>query len=225
MGLFTPAWKSNNEKRALRSIEKMTDPEKLKRVVKEAENRYVRKAAVEKLTDQNVLADVAKNDSDSDVRKAAVEKLTDQNVLADVAKNSNDRKIRRISIKKLDNEHLADLLDFCISKLGDTYINREDMNELLFICSISKVLTRAKWMTISGKLKNVQHYDSPHYDSGSRSHTDAREYIPPHQTPTGHWSSSDCEHTDRRSSHVDIKHSDIKNGKDYFDEFPPYIKD
>ncbi|MDR1497417.1 MAG: hypothetical protein LBS59_03250 [Puniceicoccales bacterium] len=47
MRLFSPpAWKSKNEERALRSVEKMTDQEKLARVAKEAEYREVHKTAV-----------------------------------------------------------------------------------------------------------------------------------------------------------------------------------
>jgi hypothetical protein len=104
MGLFTPAWKSKNEKRALRAVEKMTDQKKLERVAKEAESRSVRATAVRKLTDQTVLADIAKNDSNWDVREAAVEKLTDQTVLADIAKNDSDGYIRSAAVKKLTDQ-------------------------------------------------------------------------------------------------------------------------
>jgi hypothetical protein len=38
MGLFTPAWKSKNENKALRAVEKMTDQKKLERVAKGAES-------------------------------------------------------------------------------------------------------------------------------------------------------------------------------------------
>jgi hypothetical protein len=74
MGLFTPAWKSKNEIRALR--------------------------AVEKITDQNVFADIAKSDSDSDVREAAVEKLTDQSLLIDIAKNDSDWHVHKAAVEK-----------------------------------------------------------------------------------------------------------------------------
>jgi hypothetical protein len=60
MELYTLAWKSENEERALR--------------------------AIEKITDRNLLVDIAKNAGDSDVRKVAVEKLICQNVYADVVK-------------------------------------------------------------------------------------------------------------------------------------------
>jgi hypothetical protein len=99
MGLFTPAWKSENEKRALKAVAKMTNQRKLARAAKDALHCSVRQAAVEKLTNQALLADVAKNAKDdnrgwgvtlSDVRQAAVEKLTDQTLLADVAKNAKN---------------------------------------------------------------------------------------------------------------------------------------
>jgi hypothetical protein len=40
MGLFTPAWKSRNEKRALKAVKKMTDQQKLEIVAKEARSEY-----------------------------------------------------------------------------------------------------------------------------------------------------------------------------------------
>jgi DUF917 family protein len=130
MGLFTPAWKSKNEEKALRAVEKMTDRKKLEEVAKTAENGKVRRAAVKKITDQSVLADIARNDKDSDVckaavekiidlspsigeivkvdkdelkkfRLAAVEKLTDQSVLADIAKNAEDEYLREAAIHRL----------------------------------------------------------------------------------------------------------------------------
>jgi hypothetical protein len=101
MGLFTPAWKSRNEKRALKAVEKMTDQQKLAKVAKEARNWRARLEAVYELTDQTVLADIAKNDKDSYMRKAAVKTLTDQTVLADVAKNDKDRDVREAAVEKL----------------------------------------------------------------------------------------------------------------------------
>jgi hypothetical protein len=92
MKLFTPAWKSENEEKAFRAVEKITDQAlmtKLAKVAKKAKHWKVRKAAVEKLTDQTVLADIAKNDINWRVRKAAVEKLTERTALIDVARNSN----------------------------------------------------------------------------------------------------------------------------------------
>jgi predicted regulator of amino acid metabolism with ACT domain len=112
MGLFTPAWNSKTEERALRAVEKMTDRTKLARVAKKAKNREVRYAAFAKLTDQDriVLADVAKNADYSDVRYDAVAKLTDQRGLADVAKNAGDSDVRKAAVANLtDQGVLADL--------------------------------------------------------------------------------------------------------------------
>ena len=52
MELFTPAWKSENEEKALAAVKKITDQKKLAQVAKKAKNWKVRKVAVEKLTDQ-----------------------------------------------------------------------------------------------------------------------------------------------------------------------------
>jgi hypothetical protein len=90
MGLFTPAWKSKNEKRALRAIEKMTDQKKLSEAAKTAESWKVRKASAEKIIDQITLARIAINDSDSNVRLAAVGKITHPAILAKIAESAID---------------------------------------------------------------------------------------------------------------------------------------
>jgi hypothetical protein len=51
MKLFTPAWKSKNEERALRAVEKMTDQKKLVQVAKEARHWAARIAAAHKLVE------------------------------------------------------------------------------------------------------------------------------------------------------------------------------
>jgi hypothetical protein len=138
MELFTPAWKSKNEKRALGAIEKMTDPKELERAAKEAKNRKARELAVKKLAirmllisllevaqkyggghisghegkliDDGILAEMAKKDSDRDVCLKAVEALTDRTLLADVAKNAEDWEVRVAAVKKLtDRAVLAEI--------------------------------------------------------------------------------------------------------------------
>jgi hypothetical protein len=84
MGLFTPIWKSKNEKRALRAVRKMTDQKKLEMIIKEDERRDIRIAAVKNLTNQTLLANIVKNDDDWDVRRVAVERLFAPDKLKDV---------------------------------------------------------------------------------------------------------------------------------------------
>jgi hypothetical protein len=59
MKFFTPAWKSENEERALHAVEKMTGQKKLAKVAKKSGHWRVRKAAVEKLTGPEALKNVA----------------------------------------------------------------------------------------------------------------------------------------------------------------------
>jgi hypothetical protein len=111
MGLFTPAWKSKNDEKALRAVEMITDQNKLYRIAKEADNRKVCQVAIEKLNDQSLLADIAKNINPR-LGEAAVKKLTSQSVLADVAKNAKDKDIRKIAVGILtDQTVLADVAE------------------------------------------------------------------------------------------------------------------
>jgi hypothetical protein len=105
MGLFTPAWKSKNEEKAIRSVKKMTDQKKLVQIIRESGNWRLRKAAVENLSDQTLLASVAIHDPEEYVRKAAVEKITDQTQLAHIAINDKDRNVRETAVK---NEYFVD---------------------------------------------------------------------------------------------------------------------
>ncbi|MDR2026288.1 MAG: hypothetical protein LBQ01_01860, partial [Prevotellaceae bacterium] len=105
MKLFSPAWNSENEKTALRAVEKITGQKKLAQVAKEAKNSNVRAAAVRKLGDADwlLLGDIAKNDSYAGVRAAAVGKLGGayRYLLADIAKNDSDKDVREVAVGKL----------------------------------------------------------------------------------------------------------------------------
>jgi hypothetical protein len=151
MELFTPAWKSKNEKKALPAVEKITDQQKLIKIAKEANSWIVRKAAVEKLTDQNALIDVAINDKDTDVRKAA--------------------------ITKLDDDHLIALFEERISTIRRS--NKHFIEEILFVCYQTERFTKASLLTrlikISEELIKAPQYadyaygseelDEPHFES------------------------------------------------------------
>ena len=102
---FTPVWKSENEEKALKAVEKMTD--ELARVAREALNWRVRVSAVKKLTDQEILTDIAKNDKNRDVCETAVDKLTNQVFLAGVAKNANNIEIRMYAAKKIIDKDIV----------------------------------------------------------------------------------------------------------------------
>jgi hypothetical protein len=109
--LFRPAWDSEDERKAIKAVNKLKNEVKLARVAKEAQNRLVREAAVKKITNQKLLADVAVNSKQlwtEPVGMAAVEQITDQNLLAYVAKN--DGWVHEEAIKKItDLNILADI--------------------------------------------------------------------------------------------------------------------
>jgi hypothetical protein len=112
MGLFTPAWKSKNHKRALDAVEKMTDQKTLAKVAKKARIGVAREAAAAKLTNQRMLADVAINAGDSGARKAAVANLTDQNALSYIAVIDRNEDVRREAIVNLTDQSVL----ICIAK-------------------------------------------------------------------------------------------------------------
>ena len=87
MGLFTPAWKSDNEEKALAFIEKCDNQEKLKIIALEKIKETRRIAAIKKLTDQVTLAEIVQKEGFLETGKAALEKMTDQTVLKEIAQN------------------------------------------------------------------------------------------------------------------------------------------
>jgi hypothetical protein len=176
MGLFTPAWKSKNKKRALRAVGKMTDQEKLGRVAKEAYCREARVPAVEKLADPAVLAYIAKNDSDSSVRLAAVKRVTDPAVLADIAKNDSDSDVCIAAAHKLVEFDLEeDLLTDLIRMLGNALKKSE--NEGTTRNAANTLLAFYRRYGTSKHGQEIRGYEGTHsggYSTHSDSHYDNR---------------------------------------------------
>ena len=113
MGLFKPAWQSNNKEKALHAVEKETDQATLAEITKNAPLVGVRIAAIGKITGRSVLVDIAKNNKDYTLREvlnrriitlrtAEIENLTNESVLADIAMNDNDEYARLTATKKTD---------------------------------------------------------------------------------------------------------------------------
>jgi len=140
MGLFKPAWQSDNKEKALHAVEKETDQAALAEITKNAPLIEVRIAAVGKLTGRSVLADIAKNNKDHTVgealnrriitlRTAEIENLTNESVLADIAMNDNDEYARWTATKKLTdltvlesiakNNYYSDVRRAAIEKLAE----------------------------------------------------------------------------------------------------------
>ncbi len=81
-----PAWRRKhtdsdyNWDKALKSIEKITDPKKLAKIVKLAPAVHIRCEAVKRIADQSILTEIAKTDAEAWVRIAAADQLNDRNL-------------------------------------------------------------------------------------------------------------------------------------------------
>jgi WD40 repeat protein len=73
---------------------KITDPQLLASLAREARSVKVRVEAARRLGDQALLADIARSDADASIRKKAIEKLDDQSVLTGIALNDRDESVR-----------------------------------------------------------------------------------------------------------------------------------
>ena len=117
MGLFKPAWQSDNEAKALAAVSKETDQGILAEIAKTAPVISVRIAAVKKLTDIPTLAGIAKSNDYPNVTQGAeerqkmlVEQITDQSTLASIAMSDNEWYVRVAAVKKItDKSILADI--------------------------------------------------------------------------------------------------------------------
>lgn len=95
MGLFTPAWKGKNEKKALAYVEKCGDQTTLATIATYAELATVRLAAVGKLKDQSVLSEIVRNERENlQIRRAAMANITDENNFANLAYTLPDEDIQ-----------------------------------------------------------------------------------------------------------------------------------
>jgi len=131
MELFKPAWKSNDETKAIKAVAEISDQQKLAKIAKEAPYWKTRIAALKKidpLQHQSLLFDLIKNDAIYQVRDIArslsekaqqmaqrnlistrvalIEKSTDQMFLANVAKSDEDSSICIAAAKKLTDQTL-----------------------------------------------------------------------------------------------------------------------
>ena len=55
MGLFTPKWMSDDRSKALKAVEKITDPQKLAVVAVNAKDQFVVGKAIERIQEEAVL--------------------------------------------------------------------------------------------------------------------------------------------------------------------------
>jgi uncharacterized protein YcgL (UPF0745 family) len=91
MGLFKPAWLSENREKAMKAVEKLTEQSQLAEVVKNALHTDVRRAAVQRLTDQTVLA-------------YAIKTLTSTDFLIQIVQRSEKPDCALLALEKLTSE-------------------------------------------------------------------------------------------------------------------------
>ena len=110
MGLFKPAWKSNNMGKARKVLKNETNQSTIAEIANTAPSHDLRIAAVKKLTDQGALKNVATTNKYLDVRMVAAEKLNDkiiaQMVFAYIAEKSKDIELRIMAERNLTDQEI-----------------------------------------------------------------------------------------------------------------------
>ena len=104
MGLFTPAWKSKDKRKAMQFVNKETDQRLLCRIALEADSADVCSRATRKLTDQGLLTRVAKEGIFADARDAAVTRLRDQDALKTIAAQDLSLQVRKSALQRITDE-------------------------------------------------------------------------------------------------------------------------
>ena len=161
MGLFTPAWKSENLEKRMKAVKKITEFDVetisnqalLKEVALLGSNKYVCEPALKKITDENVLFIIIKTiaagnrdgyrTDKGDLIELAVQKITNQALLVDIIKNvrnprSELREMRELAIEKITEPNL--LVD--IAKNAPLYYSRrlaiEKIEDETFLAYVAK---------------------------------------------------------------------------------------
>lgn len=104
MGLFSPAWKSKNEEKALACVKATSDQATLERIAREALTSRVRMNAAEKLTEPERINRLAVASPDHYVRSTLAGKVTDQALLKRLAGQDEDFLVRSKTLKKIEDD-------------------------------------------------------------------------------------------------------------------------
>ena len=105
MGLFDPAWMTENEKKigkAIAYVGKVADDAELATIAKQAHFQEIQQAAIERIADQTVLASIAMQGESYDfATNAAIERITNPPQLDWVARGADKITTRWLGIKRL----------------------------------------------------------------------------------------------------------------------------
>ena len=129
MGLFKPAWQSNNEEKALKAVEAENDQTALIRIAKNARYSSVGIAAISKITDLKILDDISlfiENKPKFDTHlirvvkekqialiESSVDRLS-QSELIDIVNSVKNQQVRMIAVSRVANQ--AALINICKSR-------------------------------------------------------------------------------------------------------------
>ena len=142
MGIFKPAWQSENLDRALKAVKRINSQAKLIVIAKNTElDIDIRETAASKIIDdalaQEIYADIAKklryfNISSVDFEYAGrlLERVNDQQLLTDIAKTSTNDHVRIVAADKLADKSFAQCVYAEIVKSDNTYSGNEALKRL-----------------------------------------------------------------------------------------------
>jgi len=155
MGLFTPAWNSENPAKRIAALEEQSQ---LLDIIEHSLDINVSLTALNRLTDKTMLEYLAKQKRYyrpySDVRIRVAEKLEDtplaQEIYADIAKNEKELQIRMKVAEKLVNTSLAQETYADIVKVYDTNM----FNNMTDVRTIDRFTWEA-WEKITDKAKLI----------------------------------------------------------------------
>ena len=105
MGLFTPKWMSDDQAKALKAVEKITDPRKLAEVAVNAKDQVVVSTAIERIHDEAALAGIALGDAGNFPIEKALERVTNADLLMQIADEAEKDWVRVAALTRLKKQN------------------------------------------------------------------------------------------------------------------------
>ena len=150
--LFKPAWQSDNQEKAIKAIEKISNENILKKIVTEAIHHDIRYAAINKINDETFLKEAISKDKKL-LWIEVVEKITDETFLKKIVLKHWSNYICEIAIKKItDMEFLKEV---ALNDKDDWY---EDKNHRLAVIAVGMLTndTYLKEIITKGRDRKVR---------------------------------------------------------------------
>ncbi len=101
MGLFDPKWMSKDMSKALKAVEKITDPRKLAEVAVNAKDPFVVRKAIERINEEAVLAGIAMGDAGDICIEKVLERVTHPDLLKQIADEAEKDWVRVAALSRL----------------------------------------------------------------------------------------------------------------------------